>query len=247
MPFHNTRKNKMKRVLIKIPHHSRGIFKTRKNRFLGEVEINETGSVDDVHIRDPGRLEEILYPGNKVLLEKAQNEDRKTNWTLLAGRVKDQWVFVNSGYHRAIAEKILNDLEISPFKELKNYEAEKRLGDSRIDFLLKKEEEKIWLEVKGCTLAQDGRALFPDAPTKRGKRHVEELIKVVNEKKTSGALLFLVFRSDPSCFKAHEDQDPDFARVLEEGIEAGLDVHPVKLNYDGSVIEYRGEIPVCEG
>jgi len=236
----------MNSSLIEFPYDSRGAFKTRKNRFLGEVEISETGSVEEVHIRDPGRLEEILYPGNEVLLKKAKSENRKTNWTLLAGKVKDQWVFVNSGYHRSIAEKILDDPDISPFKELLGYEAEKKLGKSRIDFLLKREEEEIWLEVKGCTLAQDGRALFPDAPTKRGRRHIEELIEVINEDNTSGALLFLVFRSDASCFEPHETQDPDFARTFEKGREVGLEIHPLKLSYDGYVIKYWGEIPLCQ-
>jgi len=236
----------MKKILIQIPHDTRGIFKTRKNRFLSEVEIFETNSVEDVHVRDPGRLGEILYSGNEVLLEKAQGGNRKTNWTLLAGKVNDQWIFVNSGYHRSIAENILDDPDISPFEELVDHEAEKRLGDSRIDFLLEKEGEKIWLEVKGCTLARDGKALFPDSPTKRGKRHVEELIEAISPGKTSGALLFLVFRSGTSCFEPNEDKDPDFARAFEKGIEAGLEVHPVRLNYDGSAIEYRGEIPLCE-
>jgi len=236
----------MNSSLIEFPYDSRGAFKTRKNRFLGEVEISETGSVEEVHIRDPGRLEEILYPGNEVLLKKAKSENRKTNWTLLAGKVKDQWVFVNSGYHRSIAEKILDDPDISPFKELLGYEAEKKLGKSRIDFLLKREEEEIWLEVKGCTLAQDGRALFPDAPTKRGRRHIEELIEVINEDNTSGALLFLVFRSDASCFEPHETQDPDFARTFEKGREVGIEIHPLKLSYDGYVIKYWGEIPLCQ-
>ncbi len=236
----------MKKILIQVPHDAQGVFKTRKNRFLSEVEIFETSSVEDVHVRDPGRLGEILYMGNEVLLEKSQSENRKTNWTLLAGKVKNQWVFVNSGYHRPIAEKILDDPEISPFKGPIKYEAEKRLGNSRIDFLLEKEAEKIWVEVKGCTLARDDKALFPDSPSKRGRRHVEELIEAITHKKTSGALLFLVFRSDISCFEPNEDRDPDFARAFEKGIEAGLEVHPVRLNYDGSVIEYRGKIPLCE-
>ncbi|MEF8836136.1 MAG: DNA/RNA nuclease SfsA [Candidatus Thermoplasmatota archaeon] len=232
--------------LLEIPSDARGVFKNRKNRFLGEVEVDKTLSVEEVHIRDPGRLSEILYPGNEVLLEKAESGDRKTDWTLLAGKVKKNWVFVNSGYHRSIAEKLIEDAEISPFGEPVSYKAEKRLGKSRIDFLLEKDEEKIWVEVKGCTLAENGEALFPDAPTERGKRHIEELVEAINEENTSASLLFLVFRSDASCFKPHKEQDHDFARVFEKGVEAGLDVHPIRLNYDGSVIEYRGEIPLCE-
>ncbi len=233
--------------LAEIPFDAKGVFKSRKNRFLGEVELAETLSIEEVHIRDPGRLKEILYPGNEVLLEKAEKEDRKTDWTLLAGKVEGNWIFVNSGYHRSIAENMLEDDEMSPFGELVDYKAEKRLGESRIDFYLEKEDENIWVEVKGCTLAEEGRALFPDAPTKRGKRHVEELIRVIDEENTSAALLVLVFRPDSECFKPHEEQDPDFANVFEEGIKAGLEVHPVKLNYDGSLIGYRGEIPLCEG
>ncbi len=237
----------MNKNLINVPHDVRGVFKNRKNRFLGEVVISETGSVEEVHISDPGRLEEILYPGNEVLLKEAKSENRKTDWTLLAGKMRGQWIFVNSGYHRSITEKILDDPDISPFDEFLSYGAEKRLGDSRIDFLLEKESEKIWVEVKGCTLAQNSKALFPDAPTKRGKRHVEELIKVVNKENIFGALIFLVFRSDASCFKANEKQDPSFAKTFEKGVDAGLDVHPIKLKYDGHTIEYIGEIPLCEG
>ncbi len=236
----------MNKTLIEVPHDVRGIFKSRENRFLGLVEVQGFDALQEVHVRDPGRLNEILYPGNEVLLERADSEDRKTDWTLLAGKLEGSWVFVNSGYHRSIAEELLDDPEISSFGELVDYEAEKRLGESRIDFSLEKENEKIWVEVKGCTLAEDGRALFPDAPTKRGKRHVEELIEVIDEESTSAALVFLVFRSDASCFTPHGKQDPDFAGVFEEAVETGLDVYPVKLNYDGRAIEYIGEIPLCD-
>ncbi len=236
----------MNKTLIEVPHDVRGIFKSRENRFLGLVEVQGFDALQEVHVRDPGRLGEILYPGNEVLLERADGEDRKTDWTLLAGKVERSWVFVNSGYHRSIAEELLDDPDISPFGELLGYEAEKRLGKSRIDFALEKEDEKIWVEVKGCTLAEGGRALFPDAPTKRGKRHVEELMEVLDEQKTSAAILFLVFRSDASCFAPHEEQDPDFARVFEEAVEAGLYIHPVKLNYDGTAVEHIGKIPLCD-
>ncbi len=234
------------RDLLEVPFDAKGSFKNRKNRFLGEVEVEKTLSIEEVHIRDPGRLNEILYPGNEVLLEKAVDDDRKTDWTLLAGKVGDDWVFVNSGYHRMIAENLLEDAEISPFGEIISYKAEIMLGESRIDFLLEKDDQKIWLEIKGCTLAEDGVALFPDAPTKRGRRHVEELVGAIDQENTSCALLFLVFRSDASCFTPHKDKDPEFAKVFDEAVEAGLDVHPVKLNYDGTAVEYIREIPLCD-
>ncbi|MFP3872349.1 MAG: DNA/RNA nuclease SfsA [Candidatus Natronoplasma sp.] len=234
----------MKEELLMVPSDERGIFQERKNRFLGIVKIGD--KEEEVHVRDPGRLEEILYPGNEVLLERAESEERKTDWSLLAGKVKEDWVFVNSGYHREIAEKILDSEECSPFGEIRGYGAEKKLGESRIDFLLEKADQKIWLEVKGCTLAEDGRALFPDAPTERGRRHVEELSKVVDEEGISAALLFLVFRADADCFAPHERRDLDFSKAFKQAVKKGVDVKAVKLEYDGSFIRCSGEIPLCE-
>ncbi|MBS3782309.1 MAG: DNA/RNA nuclease SfsA [Candidatus Thermoplasmatota archaeon] len=232
--------------LLHVPHDTKGIFRERVNRFLSKVELRGSDLLVDVHVRDPGRLEEILFPGNEVLLEKAKSNDRKTNWTLLAGKVNSNLVFVNSGYHRRIAEKLLDDAEINLFGEIVDYEAEKRLGESRIDFLLDKEDERKWVEVKGCTLAEDGRALFPDAPTKRGKRHVEELIKAMEENRASSALMFLVFRPDSKCFAPHEDKDSDFTKTFELAVRKGVDVEAVKLDYDGTDIRFVEEIPVCE-
>lgn len=246
MSLYNTGKDKMKRPLFKITPDSEATFKSRENRFLGKVEIVENSSIEDVHIRDPGRLEEILYPGNKVLLEKVENDNRKTKWTLLAGKVRGDWIFVNSGYHRDISENILDDPSLSPFGKLDDYEAEIKLRKSRIDFLLNKNGKDIWLEVKGCTLAKERIALFPDAPTERGRKHVKELVNKIDEKNTSGAILFLIFRPEAECFKPYKEKDPKFTNTFKEAIKNGLDVYPVKLEYDGKTVYYRGKIPLCQ-
>ncbi|MBS3816739.1 MAG: DNA/RNA nuclease SfsA [Candidatus Thermoplasmatota archaeon] len=225
---------------------SKGIFRERKNRFLAEVEISKTDSVKKVHVRDPGRLREILYDGNEVLVKKAEKEGRKTDWDLLAGKVKENWILVNSGYHRKLMEKILENHEVSPFGDIKSYQGEKQLRESRIDFLLIKDEKKIWVEVKGCTLAESKRALFPDAPTERGTRHVEELTQVIKKEEVSGAVIFLVFRPDAECFEPYEKRDPEFTSSLKRGIKQGLEVHPIKLSYDGEKIYHREKIPLCE-
>ncbi len=236
----------MEKTLIEIPFDLRVDFVSRKNRFLGKVRLKDIDSLEDVHIRDPGRLEEILYSGNEVLLKRVESDTRKTDWDILAGNVNGDWIFINSGYHREIAEAILRDPLLNPFGQIENFEAEKKLGESRIDFLLEKGDKDIWLEVKGCTLAKDGKALFPDAPTERGKRHVEELIQVNEEKDSSAALVFLVFRPDACCFAPHEKQDPEFSKSFREAQKAGVDVHALKLRYDGGAVYYLKEIPICE-
>jgi len=232
--------------LMNIPYDKKGTFNERKNRFLGSVSF-KNGELDDVHVRDPGRLKELLYNGNEVLLKKANKENRKTDWDLIGARYKDLWVLVNSGYHRKITEAILKDDSISPFKDIDSYEPEVKLGNSRIDFLIKNEGENIWAEVKGCTLADNGEALFPDAPTNRGRRHVDELRDVVKNG-DNGALIILVFRSDAECFQPFEKRDPEFSDSFYKALDEGVDVHPLLLSYNDKnmgKIYFRKEIPIC--
>lgn len=231
--------------LLEIPHDEGAVFLSRENRFLGRVKLKSTGEIHEVHVRDPGRLEEILYQGNEVLIRKADNPDRKTNYDLIAGRVEDNWILVNSGFHRKITEEILEDEQVSPFKNIDSYLAEQKLGKSRIDFLLEKDGERIWLEVKGCTLAVDDTALFPDAPTTRGKRHIEELIDA-KEKGVRAALIFLIVRPDAECFKPYEKRDPAFSETFWRAVEKGVEVHPLLMEYDGQELFFKGEIPVCD-
>lgn len=232
--------------LMTIPYDEKGTFVERKNRFLGSVRF-EDGELDDVHVRDPGRLKELLYKGNKVLLKKAGNENRKTNWDLISAKFDDLWILVNSGYHRRITETILEKESISPFDNIESYKPEVKLGDSRIDFLIKKDDENIWVEVKGCTLAKKGEALFPDAPTKRGKRHVNELREVVKYG-DKGALLVLVFRSDAECFRPYEKRDQEFSNSFYNAYKEGVEVHPLLLDYNikgKGKLYFKKKIPLC--
>jgi sugar fermentation stimulation protein A len=208
--------------------------------------VDVEGHKEEVHIRDPGRLEEILYKGNEVLLKKAESPDRKTNWDLIAGKVAKSWVFVNSGYHREISETVLSNEDTGPYGEVDSIVAEKELGDSRIDFLLKEGDERIWIEVKGCTLAREGVALFPDAPTARGRRHVEELRKAI-ERGDSAGLMVLVFGPDADTFAPNRETDPGFADVYERAREEGLEVHPLRFEFEEDILYYTGEISIYSG
>ncbi len=243
MSCHNPEEDEVTPVkVMDIPIDAEGTFVERKNRFLGIVDIH--GEDSKVHVRDPGRLEELLYPGNRVLLAKASRPNRKTSWDLIAARYEDEWVLVNSGFHPQIARWVLENEKIDPFGITDGWQGEKKLGDSRIDFFNDTEVCELWVEVKGCTLAMGGRALFPDAPTTRGTRHVRELINAVEEGHRAG-LLILVFRSSAECFSPYEERDPDFAAAFREAVDAGVEVRPIRFSYEKGRLYYNGKLTVC--
>jgi sugar fermentation stimulation protein A len=163
---------------------SQGLFVERQNRFVGLVSVK--GKIFKAHISDTGRLKELLIPETPVIL--ANNERGKLDYKLVAVLNDKTWVFLNTSLHSKIAQKIIEKglLGFIP-KEIKR---EVRWKNSRIDFLV---DGKFYIEVKGCNLEKRDTCLFPDAPTARGRKHLEDLIEL-KEKGFETAVLFLVFR-----------------------------------------------------
>ncbi len=236
----------MEEKILKISHTHTGIFIERSNRFLSHVKID--GKTEKVHVHDPGRLKELLYEGNRVLLKKVDSSKRKTKWDLLAAFYKNTPVFVNSMYHSRIAREIITKNLIPLLGNYDNLRSEVKLNHSRIDFLIEKSNKKIWVEVKGCTLCENGVcengvALFPDAPTKRGARHINSLLEV-KDKLNEICLLILIFRSDAKIFSPNEKTDPLFSETFKKAVKNGLKVFPLLLEYDGMWIKFLREIPL---
>jgi len=199
-----------------------GKFIERPNRFVVVFET-EPGLNETAHLRDPGRLKELLIQGAKLLLRKAApNPKRKTKYDVIAVFNKDIWVLINSGFHSDIAADLI---ESGLIKELSNYSILRReytYGKSRIDFLLTNQEKfKMLLEVKGCTLVEKGLAKFPDAPTLRGKKHLEELSHSIGDG-FKAAALFLIIRNDATEFTPNTAMDPDFSSALGSAMENGV-------------------------
>jgi sugar fermentation stimulation protein A len=207
---------------MKIKSLFRAKYIERPNRFTVVFERN--GVEEKAHLRDPGRLKELLIPGVSLLIRRALNpEFRKTKYDVIATKSDGQWVLINSGFHSDLADELF---QLGLIVELQNYKVEKReytFGKSRIDFLLANDDDKMLMEVKGCTLVEDGHARFPDAPTKRGRRHLEELIKA---KKTGlkSSVLFLITREDAELFSPNWMMDPDFSQSLKKAAEQGVNI-----------------------
>lgn len=233
-------------ALIKIDNLKEGIFIDRPNRYLANVMID--GEVVSVHVHDPGRLKELLYPLNKCLVKYVPGDKRKTQWDMIAALKADDYVLVHSGYHRYIAEAILKDPVLNPFGIFKTMRAEAKYGQSRIDFLAQVENnqcvsETIWVEVKGCSLSEEGVAKFPDAPTIRGTRHLEELMHIKASGDRAGVLLLVL--SDAQLFVPKRDTDPKFYDAFYRALEKGVEIYPIKvLLKPTGELEYKGLVPI---
>lgn len=230
----------MREALLEIPGTARAVFTRRPNRFILNA-VNDRGELLKAHVADPGRLRELLRPGNDVLLIPApQGRQRKTEWSLVAALSEEGWVLVNTSYHSMIARLILS-APFSPFPGTSSIRSEvvSPLGSSRFDFLL---DGRKWVEVKGCTLLRNGIALFPDAPTSRGARHVKELGRLSAEGHPA-AVLFLVLVPGATALSTNREMDPVFSDALADASRAGVDVRCAEVSFDGRTVYFTGELP----
>jgi len=241
---------------MKILNIIEGIFKDRPNRFT--VTFQSPSTEDKAHLRDPGRLKELLIPGVKLLLRPALNaESRKTKYDVIAVWSEGIWVLINSGFHSDLAEELIESGNIPELSEYRVQKREYAFGQSRIDFLLIQStiselpaqneaihdigsNNNMLLEVKGCTLVEDGQARFPDAPTTRGKRHLEELIKAKKEG-INAAVLFLIPREDAQIFSPNWEMDPDFSQTLHQAEQENVLIiaYSFTLNYQKKELELK--------
>jgi len=213
-------------ALFEIPNLLKGTFISRPNRFIGEINYKE--QIENAHIHDPGRLKELLIKGAKVLFTRSKG---KLKYYIKAVKAHDEWVLIDTALHSKIAMNIFKYLtNISNVKEIRK---EVKIGNSRIDFLI----DNVPLEVKGVTLVKENIALFPDAPTERGARHVREIIE------HNGIILFLIFRKAKS-FAPNWEMDSKFSKYLSEARKKNIKIIAVQITFNGKVIYFNERIPL---
>ena len=199
-----------------------GVFLKRPNRFIAHVLIN--GKEEICHVKNTGRCHELLVPGCTVYCAVSDNPQRKTKHDLIVveKKTKSSTFLVNmdSQAPNAAAKEWLQS-GASPFGKLTVIKPECKYGNSRFDFFWEKENRKIFLEVKGVTLEDNGVVLFPDAPTERGVKHVQELIHChANGFETY--VLFVVQMEHALYFTPNRKTHPQFADALQEAQKAGV-------------------------
>ncbi|MHA1144526.1 MAG: DNA/RNA nuclease SfsA [Candidatus Helarchaeota archaeon] len=217
-----------------------GEFISRPNRFLGIVSVK--GKHVQCFIPNPGRMFELLVPKIHVFLRRALNPNRKTAFDLVGVEYRSVLVSIDSNipnkllYHSIIRKKI-PELQYSLVKP------EISFGNSRIDFFLQENSEKCLMEVKSCTLVEDGWARFPDAPTKRGSRHVRELIDA-KKKGFRAVIFFCIQRNDAIKFSPNDETDPEFGRTLRKAARSGVEILAFTCNYSITEIELDKRIKI---
>ena len=204
----------------------KGKFLSRPNRFIANVEID--GKAEVCHVKNTGRCKELLIEGGTVWLEHSDSASRKTAFDLVAVEKGDRLINMDSqAPNKAVGEWLREKM---PFGEGFSVYPEKKYGNSRFDFYLESQDRKIFMEVKGCTLEKDGVVLFPDAPTLRGVKHIEELSHCLDEGYES-YIMILVQMSDVKYFTPNYDTHPEFGEALEKASQKGVKI----LCYDCNV------------
>ncbi len=206
----------------------KGIFIRRLNRFVALCEID--GEEVYCHVKNTGRCSEILTEGAECYLEKSSNPDRKYAYSLVTVRKGERLINIDSQAPNKAAGEFLSDGIL--FENIENLKAEKTYGNSRFDFYFEHDGKKAFLEVKGVTLEKDGAVFFPDAPTVRGTKHLNELCKCV-EDGFEAFVLFVVQMKGVSGFSPNDITDSAFSEALRNADKSGVRI----LAYDCYVSE----------
>jgi len=216
-----------------------GTFLQRPNRFIAHVRINGTEEI--CHVKNTGRCRELLVPGCTVYCAVSDNLQRKTKFDLIAvEKITETGILLVNMDSQAPNAAVKEWLQsgASPFGKLDVIKPENKYGNSRFDFYLEKEKRKIFLEVKGVTLENNGVVLFPDAPTERGVKHLQELIRCQAEGFEAG-VLFVIQMENALYFTPNRKMHPQFADALREAQKAGVHLlaYTCKVTPDEMIID----------
>ena len=220
------------------PNMVPGIFLSRPNRFIAQVEID--GQEETVHVKNTGRCRELLPCGAQVWCQTSHNPNRKTKYDLITVKKGERLINMDSQAPNIAAGEWLKGGGLG---EIENLKAETFHGDSRFDFSFTLDGQPCLLEVKGVTLENDGVCAFPDAPTERGAKHLRGLTEA--KKAGFGAfVLFVVQMADVKYLHPNDATDPAFGAALREAAENGVVVMAVDCAVTEDTMVIRQRIPV---
>ena len=221
----------------------KGILLRRYKRFLADVRL-ENGEVVTAHCPNSGSMKGCQEPGSAVLLSRRDNPRRKLPYTWELVKADGVWVGINTQYpNRLVREAIEQGVvpELSGYRRIRN---EVNYGrGSRVDLLLEGEQGLCYVEVKNVTLVESGRALFPDAVTLRGQKHLRELMEMVSQGHRA-VIFFVVQRADGHILSPADEIDPVYGKLLREAVAHGVEALAYQARVTPREVVLSHRIPV---
>lgn len=218
-----------------------GRFVRRLNRFLALVRMGNEYHL--AHLPNSGRLNELLRRNQRVMLVKCASPTRKTNYDLTLVHLTHCYVCVDARLPPILMMEAVNNGRIPALRNCRIVATEVNVGASGIDLLLQCGRRRCWVEVKSVTLVKDGIALFPDAPTERGRHHIERLLELKSAN-DDAIIAFVAQRPDAHAFAPNWEGDEKFAMALIQAKDAGLRIMAVRCKVDTQCIEITEPISV---
>lgn len=215
----------------------------RYKRFLADIILDD-GHQITAHCPNSGSMKGCDIPGSKVFVSHQPSPKRKLQYTWELVYAGNSWVGINTILANRIVQEALLDGKIQELNGFKELFREKNYGhNSRIDILLKFQDSVCYVEIKNVTLVENERALFPDAITKRGQKHIEELIRMKKEGHRA-VLLFLIQREDASVFAPADEIDSVYGMMLRMAFQHGIEILPYQCKVSPTEISIYKKLPV---
>lgn len=219
-----------------------GIFLNRPNRFIGEVKVGDEVLI--CHVKNTGRMREILVPGKRCWIREAANKNRKTKYDLIS--VEHDGIIVNADSqipNKVVEDAFLNG-EIEDYQDVISVKREYTVGNSRLDMKITTERNELFVEVKGVDLMKEkGHASFPDAITARGTKHLRELETLAKDGKDA-MVIFLIMREDAEDFRPNYEMDPLFSDTFYEVLKSGVKARAYRTKVGPDYIEFSDRIHI---
>ena len=215
---------------MKYANIKQGKFISRPNRFIAYVEID--GKEEICHVKNTGRCRELLIPGASVFVEESANPDRKTKYDLIAVYKGDLLINMDS----QAPNKVLGEWLHKYFEDVTLIKPESKYKNSRFDFYVETTSRRIFIEIKGVTLEENGVVLFPDAPTERGVKHLTELCQCVKDG-YEAYVFFVVQMEKADYFTPNRKTHPEFADALVNAEKTGVKIKCVNCRVEKNAME----------
>lgn len=212
-----------------------GALIKRYKRFLADVKLDD-GKEVVAHCTNSGTMKSCLENGAEVYLTPVNDPKRKTKFTWEMIKINGDWVGINTGNPNKLAFEAISAGLIPELSGYTHVKREVVFGDSRFDIYAENESEKCFVEVKNVTMKEGNYALFPDAVTTRGQKHLKTLMDV----KAGGmraVMLYIIQRSDVKIFAPAIEIDPEYAKTLKLAVNAGVEVIAMQAKVTPEKIE----------